>query len=386
MKGIYLHIPFCLSKCPYCGFYSIVQPGSVEAFVQALLEEIRFIATNNPPLPPGERDRVRADSWTFDTVYFGGGTPSVLHPKQIEIIIKQINRYFILTDGIESTFEANPGDCDYNYFQEIFGLGINRLNLGVQSFDEKTLRFLGRRHTAVQARKAIEDARQAGFKNIGLDLMYCLPGQGIDCWLDMLAVAIKYSPEHLSCYQLAIEDKTPFAIELQKGTFFLPDEEVQHDFFIRTAEFLEANGYIHYEVSNFSRGEEYFSRHNQKYWDHTPYLGIGPSAHSFDGSKRWWNCRSVTDYISILSQGKLPIQGQEILTTAQLSLERFFLGLRTKKGIHLQTFMERYSQDLIQEKGKELLRLQEEGLIYAQDGYIRPTLAGLAVADRLALM
>jgi oxygen-independent coproporphyrinogen III oxidase len=384
--GLYLHIPFCLSKCPYCGFYSILQPGLVEAFIHALLEEIIYTATQNPPLPPGERDGVRADLGNFDTVYFGGGTPSLLKPVHLENILKHINTYFKLSPEYEITFEINPDDHDLEYFKNLFSLGINRLNLGVQSFDEEILRFLGRRHTGSQARKAIEQARRVGFKNIGLDLIYGLPGQDIDSWLETLETALAYSPEHLSCYELTIEENTPFALELQKGFFALPDEETQRDFFIRTSEFLEAKGYIHYEVSNFARREEYLSRHNQKYWDHTPYLGFGPSAHSFDGARRWWNHRSVEKYIVGIEKGALPIESFEDLTMEQRMLEQIYFGMRTKKGIGLKRFRMEFSVDLEIEKAKTLSLFKEEGLITVQNGVLSPTRAGLAVADRLALL
>jgi len=384
LAGLYLHIPFCLSKCPYCGFYSIVQPGSVDEFINALLEEIRLLATHNPSLPTDETDRVV--SRTFDTVYFGGGTPSLLPYGHLENILKQINKSFNLTNETEITFEANPGDCNLEYSKKLHSLGINRLNLGVQSFDENILRFLGRRHTAIQARTAVGNARKAGFKNLGLDFIYGIPEQKIGPWLDTLKIALTFSPEHLSCYQLTIEEHTPFASEVEKETFSLPEEEAQREFFIRTSEFLEDAGYVHYEVSNFARNEKYFSHHNQKYWDHTPYLGLGPGAHSFDGSKRWWNSRSVKDYISNLSQGRLPIQDQETLNNEQRMFEDIFLGLRTRKGVHLQTILKKYSRDLLKEKGKLLSAWEKEGLVEIRNGFLCPTRAGLAVADRLALI
>lgn len=384
--GLYIHIPFCLSKCPYCGFYSVSDPGLVDGFIQSLLKEIKMVAFDRHSLSSGVRDTGGINSWTFDTIYVGGGTPSLLKPEYIETILKQISKYFRLTDDIEITFESNPGDGDREYFCQIFRLGINRLNLGIQSFDEKALCFLGRRHTAVQAREAIQDARRAGFKNIGLDLIYGVPGQKVESWHDTLSAALKYSPEHLSCYQLTIEENTPFALQAQKGEIALPDEEDQREFFMQTAALLDAAGYVQYEVSNFAKGEFCFSRHNQKYWDHTPYLGLGPGAHSFDGRNRWWNFRSVDNYIVALGKGNLPIQGQEALIQEQLLFEDLFLGLRTRKGVHLQTIQERYSRDLIKEKGKILEAWEKEGLVTLYGGYLRPTRFGLAVADRLALI
>jgi oxygen-independent coproporphyrinogen III oxidase len=197
---------------------------------------------------------------------------------------------------------------------------------------------------------------------------------------------VAYSPEHLSCYELTIEENTPFALEVQKGIFPLPGEETQREFFIRTSEFLEAKGYIHYEVSNFARGEEYLSRHNQKYWDHTPYLGLGPSAHSFNGARRWWNHRSVEKYFASVERGTLPIESFEDLTREQKMLEEIYFGMRTRKGIDLKRFRLEFSVDLDVEKAKPLSLLKQEGLITIQNGVLSPTRAGLAVADRLALI
>ncbi len=271
-------------------------------------------------------------------------------------------------------------------FKKLFDLGVNRINLGIQSFDDEVLRFLGRRHTAAQARKAIEHARRSGFKNLGLDLIYGIPRQEVDSWMESLRAAVAYSPEHLSCYELTIEESTPFALKVKKGGFALPSEESQREFFLRTSQFLEDKGYVHYEVSNFARGEKYLSRHNQKYWDHTPYLGFGPSAHSFNGVRRWWNQRSVEKYIASMEKGSLPIESYEDLTVEQRMLEAIYFGMRTKRGIDLNLFRKEFKIDLEVEKEKTLSLLQQEGLITIQEGILSTTRAGLAVADRLALI
>ncbi len=387
--GLYLHIPFCLSKCPYCGFYSVAKPGSANTFVRALLEEIRLISVEATPLHSGEKGGVRREGnhfSTFDTIYFGGGTPSTLRIIQVENILNYIHKYFHLTSDIEITFETNPGDGKLSYFKSLSCLGINRLNIGVQSFEDRVLKFLGRRHTADQARKSIQEARQSGFSNVGLDLIYGIPGQDIDSWMETLTTALTYSPEHLSCYELTVEENTPFASEVQKGAFASPGEETQREFFLRTSEFLERKDYIHYEVSNFARGEEHLSRHNQKYWDHTPYLGLGPSAHSFNGTRRWWNHCSVEKYITSVEEGILPIESFEDLTREQKMLEKVYFGMRTRKGLNLKRFQEQFQVDLEVEKGKTLALLEQEGLLTIEAGVLSPTRAGLAVADRLALI
>jgi oxygen-independent coproporphyrinogen-3 oxidase len=326
----------------------------------------------------------------FDTVYIGGGTPSLLSPQQLENILKRVRKNFDLISDPEITpeitIETNPADLNRSFLESMRKIGINRINIGVQSFNQKILNFLGRRHTAKQAISAVEGSRKAGFHNIGLDLIYGVPAQDIGSWLDTLKQAIAFSPEHISCYQLTLESKTPLGIRYQTGEFSLPREELQYEFFMKTSEFLEDAGYIHYEVSNFARGKEHTSRHNQKYWDHSPYLGLGPSAHSFQCNQRWWNHRSLDQYLAAINAGNLPVEGTETLTMEQLRLEALYLGLRTKKGIFLQDFENRYHTDLFTEKKKILAKLEEEGFISIQDGYLHPTQSGLAVADSLSLI
>ena len=369
VPGLYIHIPFCLSKCHYCDFYSLTSISAVPDFLDALFKEM-------------EMYRNRFNS--FDTVYIGGGTPSLLSPQQLENILVRIWGNFDLISDSEITVETNPADLNRSYLESIREIGINRINIGVQSFDQKVLNFLGRRHSLMQALSAVEASRKAGFHNIGLDLIYGVPGQSIDSWLDTLKQAVAFSPEHLSCYQLTLEPKTPLGKRYQAGEFSIPGEELQYEFFMKTSQFLEGAGYIHYEVSNFARGTELASRHNQKYWDHSPYLGLGPAAHSFQDNQRWWNHRCLDQYLAAINAGNLPIEETETLTMEQLRLEALYLGLRTKKGVCLQDFKNRYNCDLFTEKKKMLDKLQEEGFISIQEGHLSPTPTGLAVADSLS--
>jgi oxygen-independent coproporphyrinogen-3 oxidase len=297
-----------------------------------------------------------------------------------------VRSHFELQPGAEITIEANPGDLDGPFLQELAAMGFNRLNLGVQSFYDNVLRFLGRRHSSKEALSAIEDARRAGFHNLGLDLIYGVPGQSMESWLESLARAVAFSPEHLSCYQLSVEKNTPLEKELAGRKFALPGEERQYEFFIRTAEFLENAGYLHYEVSNFARGKKYFSRHNQKYWDHTPYLGLGPAAHSFLEDRRWWNYPTLPQYLAAIQQGRSPIQAAETLTPEQLRIEAIFLGLRTRKGIDLKGLLEKHKYDLLAENKGLLTKLRQEGFLAVEEDHLYPTRAGLAVADSLALI
>jgi oxygen-independent coproporphyrinogen-3 oxidase len=369
--GLYIHIPFCLSKCHYCNFYSLTSISAVPDFLNTLFKEMEMYRNRFNP---------------FDTVYIGGGTPSLLSPQQLESILISVQKNFDLISTPEITVETNPADLHQSSLELMCEIGISRINIGVQAFDEKTLNFLGRRHSVKQAISAVEASRKAGFHNIGLDLIYGVPEQDIASWLDTLKQAVAFSPEHISCYQLTLESKTPLGLRYQAGEFFLPGEELQYEFFMKTSEFLEDAGYIHYEVSNFALKTEYTSRHNQKYWDHSPYLGLGPSAHSFRGNRRWWNHHSLDQYLAAINAGNLPIEETEILTMEQLRLEALYLGLRTKKGVSFQDFKNRYDSDLFTEKKKILDKLEEEGFIYIQDGHLYPTQTGLAIADSLSLI
>jgi putative oxygen-independent coproporphyrinogen III oxidase len=371
IPGLYIHIPFCLSKCPYCDFYSSTSLSAVPDFLNALCKEM-------------ERYRTRFNP--FDTVYMGGGTPSLLSPPQLENILINARKNFNLSSKAEITIETNPADLNRTFLESMHESGINRINIGVQSFDEKVLDFLGRRHSVKQAISSVGDSRRAGFHNIGLDLIYCVPGQDIESWLDTLKQAVAFSPEHLSCYQLTPEPKTPLGKRYQTGEFPAPGEEWQHEFFMKTSQFLEGAGYLHYEVSNFARAKEYLSRHNQKYWDHSPYLGLGPAAHSFQCNQRWWNHRSLDQYLAAIKAGNLPVEETEMLTVEQLRLEALSLGLRTRKGISLQNFQKEYHYDLLAEKEKIVSKLEEEGFISIQDGTLTPTQTGLAIADSLGLI
>jgi oxygen-independent coproporphyrinogen-3 oxidase len=369
--GLYIHIPFCLRKCAYCDFYSVTSISHIPDFLKALFKEMGMVWGQFPPI---------------DTVYLGGGTPSVLSVSQLRDVLTKVQENFTLLPDTEITVEVNPGDLDPVFLKQIHTMGVNRINIGVQSFDQSVLDFLGRRHSVEQAVAGTEASREAGFENVGIDLIYGVPGQTMDPWLKTLEQALRFIPEHLSCYQLTVEERTPLGRRCKAGEVTPPGEDLQYEFFMKTSEFLEDAGYIHYEVSNFAKGLRFTSRHNQKYWDHTPYLGLGPAAHSFRNNQRWWNYRSLDQYIASIESGNPPVEGLETLTREQLRLEAFSLGLRTKKGICLQDFAHRYQCHLLSEKKTILDHLEEEGFISLEDGYLFPTRSGLAIADSLALI
>ncbi|KAF0157720.1 MAG: oxygen-independent coproporphyrinogen III oxidase [Syntrophaceae bacterium] len=415
--GLYIHIPFCLSKCGYCSFYSVSSVHLIPEFIKAVINEMAFYkslvtssdmgnlnsSAGNVNLSfPRKREsrkplksldsRFRGNDMqgkmfkSFDTLYIGGGTPSLLSVQQIDDILKAVNNNFNIDQHPEITMEVNPGDMSLEYFQQLRKLGINRLNIGIQSFDDAILKFLGRRHTAREARSVMDEARQAGFDNIGIDLIYGVYGQDMKTWRETLNKALSFFPEHLSCYQLSLEGKTPLYKQYRKDSLQLPSENEALDFFMTTSQILTDAGYIHYEVSNFARTNSLKSRHNMKYWRHTPYLGLGPAAHSFIDRKRWWNRAAVKTYLRYISEGKMPVEKSEQLSIEQLALEALFLGMRTKDGIHLQQYKNRFDADILFDKKQVIDELMKKGLLELKDGRLKPTLDGMAVADSLALI
>jgi putative oxygen-independent coproporphyrinogen III oxidase len=362
--GLYIHIPFCKSKCPYCDFYSITDDSLIIAYLAALDAEAQFYREQFP---------------AFESLFLGGGTPSWLGEAPLAELMNKLRRQFAFASDSEVTIEANPDDITAEKLRLFLDLGINRLSLGCQSFDEAELRFLGRRHSAGQTEAAIDLIRAAGFINIGMDLIYGLPGQTVADWRRTLETALRFNPEHLSCYQLTLAEDTPMGRKAAQGHLVPLNEEMQREFFLLTDQFLTQRGYLHYEVANFARGEEYVCRHNRKYWTHVPYLGLGPAAHSFAGRRRWWNHRSLQEYSAALDAGRTPLDGQETLTPDQIRLETLYLGFRTREGVSLATIREHPRGEAI------LAELEEAGLVRVDRDRVMATARGLVVADGLPL-
>jgi oxygen-independent coproporphyrinogen-3 oxidase len=323
---------------------------------------------------------------SFDTIYFGGGTPSLLSIAQIDEILTAVNCNFQIDRKSEITIEVNPGDVSLEYFQALRKSGINRLNIGIQSFNDSLLKFLGRRHTVYEAAAAMKAARKADFSNVGIDLIYGVHGQDMKIWTQTLKKALSFSPEHLSCYQLSLDKKTPLYRQYQKEGLDMPTENESVDFLLTTSKILADAGYTHYEVSNFARTDSLKSRHNMKYWRHTPYLGLGPAAHSFIDRRRWWNKAAVNHYLQDISSGIKPVDKSEKLSLEQLALETLFLGMRTKDGINLTDYQSAYGHDLLVDKRRIIDDLIKNKLVQIEEGSLCPTLEGMAIADSLALI
>ncbi len=362
--GLYIHVPFCASKCAYCDFYSRVRQDQRGAYLDALRAEIESHASKG---------------LSADTVFFGGGTPSILRTEEVSWILAAIRKAFSLTDSAEITIEANPETVDTASLSALRALGINRLSYGVQSAVQKELSALGRRHTFPQAVQAIESARAAGFQNISLDLMLGIPYQTAETLDETLLEILALRPEHLSCYLLKIEEGTPFFHRHMENLCASEDETA--DFYLQTCRRLRENGYRHYEISNFAL-PGFESRHNLKYWRDQPYLGFGPAAHSCFAGKRFYNPADLSRYIA---SGGLCAQS-ETEEVAGSAAERLMLGLRLTEGIDVSgigrldpAFSEAEQAGFL----ARCRRFQKAGLLTIDGGRVVLTETGMLVSNML---
>ncbi len=364
MPQIYLHIPFCVRKCGYCDFYSeAAVSGELPSFLDALHREINLRSVD----PSGRAE-------TVETVFFGGGTPSLLKPESIEGLLERIRRVFRMAPKAEISIEVNPGTVTAEDLRGYRAAGVNRISLGVQSFSDADLAMLGRIHSAEDGRRAVRAAREAGFRNLGLDLIFGIPGQTPDRWENTLETALSFAPDHLSAYALTVHPHTPFGRRVQGGEWTLPGEDELTAMFRNASERLTAAGYEHYEVSNFAL-PGLRCRHNEGYWTFRPYLGFGPSAHSFAGGKRFWNVADLREYTDRLSRNQLPVAGTERIGGNKRRLEAIALGLRRREGVLLEW---------IGEKKDRIASLVDEGIALVEDGSLKLTEKGFLLADAVA--
>jgi oxygen-independent coproporphyrinogen-3 oxidase len=373
--GLYIHIPFCVRKCPYCDFYSVTDLALKPRFLKALIAEMGIAS---------------AEGLCFDTLYIGGGTPSVYGYHDIGQIVTAISRNFDLRPDAEITIEVNPGTVSIEQLKGYREAGINRINIGVQSFYQKNLDFLGRIHSANEARNAVTEAQEAGFQNIGLDLIYGLPDQSKPDWLEDLNQAVEYDPTHLSCYMLTYEKGTPLHSGLKGGQVQpLADDNVR-TLFETTIEYLEDHKYLQYEISNFARmgndGKPHLSKHNLKYWTLVPYIGLGPSAHSFVEPQRYWNVSSVSSYIAAIESGRLPVAEKEVLSEQQQMIEAIYLGLRMTAGIDLIGFKAKYGIEFMKAFKAVITDLAEGHYIEIKNSRCALTRQGRAFLDSITSM
>lgn len=372
--GIYVHIPFCQKKCLYCDFYSVSDLSLKHAFFQALLGEIRLIQDT---------------PFFFDSVYIGGGTPSLFEPEQISKIIESLNETFSIDSDPEITLEINPGTADVEKLKGYLNAGVNRLSIGIQTFQNHLLETLGRVHSEKASLDAVEFAQKAGFKNIGLDLIFGIPGQTRICWETDLERAVSYGPDHLSCYMLTYETGTPFERALRSGCLIPSSEDRVAEQMETAIIFLTGKGYLHYEISNFAKSPTSVSRHNSKYWDFSPYIGLGPSAHTFlPPDRQWnhqwnrqWNHADVGRYIKDIQAGKRPVSGKETLTRQLQMMEAVYLGLRTTAGIDIPKFNHLFAVDFRKMFHDTIKVLSAENMISETERCCRLTRKGIFFHD-----
>ena len=373
-KSIYIHIPFCVRKCLYCDFTSYSgQEGVFSEYVEALKSEVGLYATRFP-------------GTSISTVYFGGGTPNVLADAQLADVMKEVARGFDFERDAEVTVEANPGvrtgEDGRRTFDYLHSHRFNRLSLGIQSFHDDELALLGRLHTAQEAVRAFESARQSGFENISIDLMYGIPGQTLDSWLSTLDSALQLGSEHISLYSLTVEEGTPFFALQNAGRLELPGDDAEADMYEAAIAALTGAGYVHYEVSNFAR-PGFECRHNMTYWRNEPYFGFGAGAVGYLGGSRMANTRDVGEYIARVRAGELPTETFERLAGRGSMGETMFLGLRMMQGVDTRAFESRYGVTPEMVFGTELARMSNDGLVESSHGFIRLTNKGLMLANEV---
>jgi len=353
-SGIYIHFPFCNVKCGYCDFYSIVnRKETIPYFIESVIKEIDLYFNSND-----------LNKLEFDTIFLGGGTPSLIEPHYIEKIFKTLSNHINFSMIKEITIEANPGEASKKYLNGYKEIGINRISFGFQSLDDKLLKFLDRLHSAKQCILAFEEARKAGFENINTDMIFNIPGQSLDILSENLKSVIKLQPEHISSYSLTVEKGTMLYSNVSKGKVVMPDEELDYNMYEMTSSIMSDNRYSQYEASNYAKNDKE-CLHNLHYWNLDPYLAFGPSAHGYDGKKRWWNHKSLNLYLTLLKENKLPIKNSEILSTKNKFNEIIMNGLRTSKGINIEK-LNRITTSINIDK-----KIQKWPQLVMQDKYLR---------------
>lgn len=372
---VYIHVPFCKSRCNYCAFHSqpleagILPTASpmMRQYVDGLMLEIAHYA-----------DKYNADA--VQSIFFGGGTPSLLPPKVIEAVLNRINRYFKVDANAEITLEANPESLrGRNALKDFLSAGVNRLSIGLQSLDDAALKMLGRIHKSQDSLNSIYAAREAGFANLSIDLMWGLPGQSMRQWLQTLKDIVRLAPDHISSYGLTLEPGTKLEKQIESGELQLPPERDQSIMFMEGSALLEASGYIHYEISNFSR-MGYQCRHNLGYWEGAPYLGFGPSSTSTIGSRRWTNPANLSGWLEKIGSAD---NQAEILTPKTRALELVMLRLRTARGLRLKAYKDMTGRDFLRDHKQFVQVLHDNGLTRIRNGYLSLTRSGMLVSNSI---
>jgi len=368
MSGIYIHIPFCKQACHYCDFHFSTSMKKKEEMVLALAKEITIRKNESQ----GE---------TIETIYFGGGTPSVLTNDEIIFLISEVYKNYRVAENPEITLEANPDDLSAERILELSKSPINRLSIGIQSFYEEDLKMMNRAHNAAEAIKCLQEATKY-FDNISLDLIYGIPGMSDEMWKQNIKTALSFGIPHISSYALTVEPKTALSKLIQTGKIAAPQDEAASNHFMILVETLQQNGFIHYELSNFGK-ENYFSKNNSAYWLGKKYIGIGPSAHSYDGEKRGWNIANNSLYLKSIENNELPIE-TEILTKSDRYNEYIMTGLRTIWGVSLERIETEFGLEYLNYLKKQSQKFLSDDLLSVENNILKPTLKGKFLTDGIA--
>lgn len=369
MAGIYLHIPFCKQACYYCDFHFSTNLTTKRELVEAIARELLL-----------QKDYVSGER--INTIYFGGGTPSLLTSEELDLLFNTIHKNFSVSDAAEITLEANPDDLSLLRLTQLRRQGVNRLSIGIQSFDDKVLQFLNRAHNSQSATACVEEARDAGFQNISIDLIYAIPGQDDDAWKQNIAQAIRLSPEHISSYSLTIEDKTVFGRWAATGKLKVTEDDVAATQLETLVTLLESGGFTQYEVSNFAQ-PGFESKHNSSYWKQERYLGVGPSAHSYNERSRQYNISNNAAYVRSMQQNIIPFT-LESLTREDKINDYLLTSLRTQWGTDLRKLQLLYQYDLLADHGQYIKSLCEQKFAVLQNDTLQLTKSGKLLADKIA--
>ena len=374
MSGIYIHIPFCKQACHYCDFHFSTSMKKKDEMILALAKEIAM--RKNELL-----DSARSDNEIVETIYFGGGTPSVLSNEEIIFLISEVYKNYTVSENPEITLEANPDDLSAERILELSRSPINRLSIGIQSFYEEDLKMMNRAHNSAEAKKCLEEATKY-FDNISLDLIYGIPGMSDEMWKQNIETALSFGVPHISSYALTVEPKTALSKLIQTGKIAEPQDEAASNHFMILVDTLQKNGFIHYELSNFGK-ENYFSKNNSAYWLGKKYIGIGPSAHSYDGEKRGWNIANNSLYLKAIQNNELPLE-TEILTISDRYNEYIMTGLRTIWGVSLERIENEFGLEYLNYLKKQSQKFLDDDLLSIENNILKPTPRGKFLTDGIA--
>jgi len=370
MAGIYIHIPFCKQRCTYCDFYTEVAPQFIPVLIDSIIRELNI-----------RKDYLGNSQ--VSTIYFGGGTPSILSNEQFLLIFDAIYKLFTVAENAEITFEANPDDLTPEFLASLHELPFNRISIGIQSFDDKDLKRINRRHTSKQAEEAVKNAQKAGFGNISIDLIYGLPFQTMEAWGDQLDMALSLQIQHISAYGLTYEEGTVLWKQRENGKIEVVDDLVMNEMYLLLLDKIKIKGFEAYEISNFAL-PDYQSRHNSAYWKQEPYLGIGPSAHSYDVVSRQWNIASITDYIKAINSNSVFYEREELSLNDRYN-DFIMVSLRTSEGLDVKIMEKDFGHELAEYCLQNIKTFIDSEQVYYSDGKLRLTAEGIQISNLILI-